>query len=127
MSDSTLSRRSAALRTKLPTGNGEMPENFKYVWLGLSAARELRGIDYFDLRAAFFAIADLDLIADAALYARLTSVFLATGDDFIVRTVMTENRPSPSRFAKRKRPELEIAVPAPASISYRLIKLGKPI
>src|SRR5467141_1424127 len=24
---------SAALRTKLPTGNGEMPENFKYVWL----------------------------------------------------------------------------------------------
>src|SRR6266481_8212802 len=33
MSDSTLSRRSAALRTKLPTGNGEMPENFKYVWL----------------------------------------------------------------------------------------------
>jgi hypothetical protein len=96
-------------------------------YLGLSAARELRGIDYFDLRAAFFAIADLDLIADAALYARLTSVFLATGDDFIVRTVMTENRPSPSRFAKRKRPELEIAVPAPASIPYRLIKLGKPI
>jgi len=40
MSDSTLSRRSAALRrlnrpTKLPTGNGEMPENFKYVWLVL--------------------------------------------------------------------------------------------
>src|SRR4029077_11149254 len=88
-------------------------------YLGLSAARELRGIDYSDMRAAFFAIADLDLIADAALYARLTSVFLATGDDFIVRTVMTENRPSPSRFAKRKRPELEIAVPAPTSIPYR--------
>jgi len=40
MSDSTLSGRSAALRklnrltkTKLPKGNGELPENFKYVWL----------------------------------------------------------------------------------------------
>jgi len=42
MSDSTLSGRSAALRklnrltkTKLPKGNGELPENFKYVWLVL--------------------------------------------------------------------------------------------
>ena len=42
MSDSTLSGRSAALRklnrltkTKLPKGHGELPENFKYVWLGL--------------------------------------------------------------------------------------------
>jgi hypothetical protein len=40
MSDSTLSGRSAALRklnrltkTKLPKGHGELPENFKYVWL----------------------------------------------------------------------------------------------
>ena len=45
MSDSTLSGRSAALRklnrltkTKLPKGNGELPENFKYVWLDLKAA-----------------------------------------------------------------------------------------
>ena len=44
MSDSTLSGRSAALRklnrltkTKLPKGHGELPENFKYVWLGFES------------------------------------------------------------------------------------------
>jgi hypothetical protein len=47
MSDSTLSGRSAALRklnrltkTKLPKGHGELPENFKYVWLGFGATGE---------------------------------------------------------------------------------------
>jgi hypothetical protein len=48
MSDSTLSGRSAALRklnrltkTKLPKGHGELPENFKYVWLELLEALRL--------------------------------------------------------------------------------------
>jgi hypothetical protein len=61
------------------------------LYLGLRAPRGPRAatrpfdIDYFDLRATFFAVADF-LIAYAALYARRTSPFFATGDDFIVRT-----------------------------------------
>jgi hypothetical protein len=76
-------------------------------YLGLGAARGLRGIDHFDLRAAFLAgaVASLDLITAAALDARLTSVFFATGDDFIVRTVIRENRMG-SSFAKRKTQEI---------------------
>jgi len=42
-------------------------------------------LNYFAFLAVFLARA-LDLITDAALYARLTSFFFATGDDFIVRT-----------------------------------------
>ena len=73
--------------------------------MGLGTARELRvstrhlGIDYFALLAVFLTGADLDLIADAALDARLTSPFFATGDDFIVRTTaMPESRLSAVRY-----------------------------
>jgi hypothetical protein len=96
-------------------------------YLGLGAAQGLRGIDHFDLRAAFLAgaVAGLDLITAAALDARLTSVFFATGDDFIVRTVIRENRTGSSSFAKRKRQEFETAVSA--LIALQLQKSIRPI
>ena len=60
MSDSTLSRRSAALRTKLPTGNGEMPENFKYVWLDLSALQAVEAYkDLSEIERSFRELKDL--------------------------------------------------------------------
>jgi hypothetical protein len=53
------------------------------------------GIDYFDLPATFFA--DF-LMACAALLARWTSAFFATGEDFIVRTRTVISRVYASRL-----------------------------
>jgi hypothetical protein len=51
----------------------------------------LARIDYFDVGlCAIFLAEALDFIREAALDARFTRLFFATGEDFIVRTVMSE-------------------------------------
>ena len=71
------------------------------LYLRFGAARGPRartrpfGIDYFDLPATFFA--DF-LMACAALLARWTSAFFATGEDFIVRTRTVMSRDYASRL-----------------------------
>ena len=71
------------------------------LYLRFGAARGPRartrpyGIDYFDLPATFFA--DF-LMACAALLARWTSAFFATGEDFIVRTRTVISRDYASRL-----------------------------
>jgi hypothetical protein len=82
---------------------GAIDENAVVVslYLRFGAARGPRartrpfGIDYFDLPATFFA--DF-LMACAALLARWTSAFFATGEDFIVRTRIVISRGYASRL-----------------------------